>query len=62
MRLHFIAVRPEITGLMIGLYFQYDRHRHFSLSSSLEVYIASYRVELRGTSASFSMALCRFRK
>ena len=25
------AVRAEITGVMIGLYCQYDRHRHFSL-------------------------------
>jgi hypothetical protein len=56
------AIRAEITDLMKGVYCQYDRHRRFSLSCSLEVYIACYRVKLRGTSASFSMALCQFRK
>ena len=56
------AIRAEITGLMTDLYCQYYRHRHFSLSSNLEVYIACYRDKLRGTFASFSIALCQSRK
>ena len=56
------AVRAEFTGFMIGLYLQCDRHRHFSLSSSLGVYVACYRVRRRVTSASSSMALCQSRK